>query len=356
MTAHPLVIHAPNIHVGGGAVLLRSLLHTIAESDTEWDCDAILDERLTIEQSGEHLRMHRFSSGLRGRWSAERRLTQLATPASRVLCFSSLPPLFRCPGRISVFVQNRNIISAESLANYPRGERWKAQLQRTWFQSRHQNAHEYIVQTQTMADLLEQRLGSTARIRIHPFLPQALPVESDPSERPATVPFVTRTPNYDYCYVATGEPHKNHRALIQAWGLLARQGLFPSLCLTLDRQNFRELCEWIDAQSQQHGLRVKNLGYVSRDEVDQLYRSCRCLVFPSQYESFGMPLLEAQAQGLTIIAAERDYVRDVVQPAESFDPDSPRSIARAVARHLQATPTSETPGTPQQFLQRLFAA
>ncbi len=354
MAANHLVMHAPNIHVGGGAVLLQSLLRSLADSG--YECDALVDERLDLKQTAGGQRIHRFSSGLRGRWTAERRLLQLATPASRVLCFSSLPPLFRCPGRISVFVQNRNIISTASLAGYPRGERWKAQLQRSWFRSRHQNAHEYVVQTQTMADLLEQRLGSAARIRIHPFLPEPPQPEHQATERPATVPFVSRSPTYDYCYVATGEPHKNHRALIQAWGLLARQGLFPSLCLTLARHNFTELCDWIDAQSQLYGLQVKNLGYVSRDEIDQLYRSCRGLVFPSQYESFGMPLLEAQAQGLTILAAERDYVRDVVEPAETFDPDSPRSIARAVARHLQAAPAYQAPGTPEQFLQRLFAA
>ena len=39
---------------------------------------------------------------------------------------------------------------------------------------------------------------------------------------------------YDFIYVATGEPHKNHKRLIEAWKILGRDGIKPSLCLTID--------------------------------------------------------------------------------------------------------------------------
>jgi glycosyltransferase involved in cell wall biosynthesis len=137
---------------------------------------------------------------------------------------------------------------------------------------------------------------------------------------------------YDFCYVSTGEPHKNHRALVEAWTLLARQQWFPSLCLTVSAEGFPQLHRWIAEASRRHNLNIDNVGYVSSERVDEIYLRSRALVYPAMYESFGLPLVEARRHGLRIVAAERDYVRDVVAPDECFDPQSARSIARAVER------------------------
>ena len=47
-----------------------------------------------------------------------------------------------------------------------------------------------------------------------------------------------------------------------------------------------------------------------------------------------MPLIKASKIGLPIIAVEKDYVRDVCAPKETFDPQSPLSISRAIKRFL----------------------
>ena len=56
--------------------------------------------------------------------------------------------------------------------------------------------------------------------------------------------------------------------------------------------------------------------------------------YPSLFEAYGLPLIEAQKLGLPVIAAELDYVRDLIDPVESFNPLSPRSISRSVKRFL----------------------
>ena len=58
------------------------------------------------------------------------------------------------------------------------------------------------------------------------------------------------------------------------------------------------------------------------------------LIYPSKIESFGLPLIEADAMNLPIIAAELDYVRDICSPTQTFDPNSSISIARAIMRFL----------------------
>jgi glycosyltransferase involved in cell wall biosynthesis len=79
------------------------------------------------------------------------------------------------------------------------------------------------------------------------------------------------------------------------------------------------------------------------------------LIYPSILESYGLPLLEARAAGLPLITGELDYVRDIVDPEETFDPASPLSIARAVKRFM-GRPEQRVGGvSAQEFLERLLA-
>ena len=138
----------------------------------------------------------------------------------------------------------------------------------------------------------------------------------------------------DFVYVASGESHKNHRQLVEAWCLLAKEGLFPSLKLTLDSAHFAELSSWIEKKIEKYRLNVENVGNLPHAQIKQLYDQVDALIYPSTFESFGLPLIEATQAGLPVLASELDYVRDVLDPEQTFDPESAVSIARAVKRFL----------------------
>jgi glycosyltransferase involved in cell wall biosynthesis len=93
-------------------------------------------------------------------------------------------------------------------------------------------------------------------------------------------------------------------------------------------------------------LRLINLGSQPHEQIIHLYTQVQALIYPSTFESFGLPLIEARQAGLAILAAELDFVRDVVDPEQVFDPQSHVSIARAVRRFL---------GEPAQALPLLSA-
>jgi glycosyltransferase involved in cell wall biosynthesis len=137
---------------------------------------------------------------------------------------------------------------------------------------------------------------------------------------------------HDFVYVGSGESHKNHRRLIDAWILLAQEGCHPSLALTVDVAEFPDLCDLIEAQKRIHGLRIENKGALPPSRVAELYKCSGALIYPSTLESLGLPLIEARNAGLAVLAGELDYVRDVLNPEETFDPNSAVSIARAVKR------------------------
>ena len=82
---------------------------------------------------------------------------------------------------------------------------------------------------------------------------------------------------------------------------------------------------------------IESLGRVPADELAALYRRAAALVFPSLYEGFGQPPLEAMACGCPVACSSRGSLPEVVgDAARLFDPESPEAIAAAVRDVLAA--------------------
>src|SRR5262245_40356148 len=86
------------------------------------------------------------------------------------------------------------------------------------------------------------------------------------------------------------------------------------------------------------GLRDDELvitGYVSDDDLVDLYNLCHVFVFPSLYEGFGLPALEAMACGAAVIGSNTSSIPEVIGRQEAlFDPSRPADIAEALERLL----------------------
>jgi glycosyltransferase involved in cell wall biosynthesis len=339
-----LIIHAPGVRTGGGKTLLEGLLR-----DVTVPCEALLDERLIAAQPqlAPQVSVHPIRRDLFGRLTAELSLQDMGTDDDIVLCFANLPPLFRCRGAVFVFLQNRYLVEDAPLAGLPTRTRLKIRLDRAWLRLRARHARAIIVQTASMALAVSQTLRTDALVM--PFRPGREPV-------PPKL-FGSRTSDgvpATFLYVASGEPHKNHHRLIQAWAMLARDGVRPGLVITLQRESNPRLYDWICEVRAEHRLAVEFASPSGSESLARLYSSADALIYPSLMESFGLPLMEAVEAGLPILASERDYVRDVVSPAQSFDPESAISIARALRRFLAQPEATAEVDSPAQFLSRLM--
>lgn len=323
-----LILHATNISRGGGKSLLDALL---AALPLGFEAVAQLDSRMMLPADiPENLKIRFVEPSILQRLLAEWWLAKNVKSGDLVICFGSLSPLFKLQGRTSLFIQNRYLIDKNSLAAFPLKTRLRLSFERIWLALTASNADEFIVQSPAMKTaLLLSGLVKKQPVHVRPFV--AVP---EGYRRTIDLQKSGASKTYDFIYVASGEPHKNHRQLVEAWCLLAEQNLFPSLCLTLDENASEELCVWIDEKTNSCGLKLINVGFLPHDQVLTLYSQTRALIYPSRFESFGLPLIEATQAGLTVVAAELDYVRDVLDPEQSFDPDSPISIARAVKRYL----------------------
>ena len=137
-------------------------------------------------------------------------------------------------------------------------------------------------------------------------------------------------------YVARLEhPGKNHVRLLQAYARLAqRDGFCHRLVLCGPDWNGSEA---IHECITRLGLesRVLTTGFVTSEDLPDLYHGADLFVFPSLYEGFGIPLVEAMAAGLPACVADRSSLPEVAGDAALlFDPLDPDSIERSIERML----------------------
>jgi glycosyltransferase involved in cell wall biosynthesis len=85
------------------------------------------------------------------------------------------------------------------------------------------------------------------------------------------------------------------------------------------------------AELRRRGAEVR--GYVPKDELVRLYQHAACLVLPSRYEGFGLPVVEAMACGTPVVAADDEAMREVAGDAAVFGADVTAGVRRALAEH-----------------------
>jgi glycosyltransferase involved in cell wall biosynthesis len=125
-------------------------------------------------------------------------------------------------------------------------------------------------------------------------------------------------------YPANPWPHKNHARLYEAFALV-RHGR-PELRLVITGTG----------HAAQLPEGVENRGRVPYDELVRLYRTASALVFPSLYEGFGLPPVEAMACACPVASSNAASLPEVCgEAAELFDPLSPQDMARAIEAVLE---------------------
>jgi glycosyltransferase involved in cell wall biosynthesis len=339
-----LIVHATNIHTGGGAILLNDLITNMPEKN---ELLVFLDQRFVLPESlSKNITIVSVAPTVASRLKAEYMLLQASNENIKVICFGNLPPLFKLKSSVILFLQNRHLVDDEYLNRFPIKTRIKIFIEKLWFKFRASNIKMYMVQTQSMRAALEKiEWTKDSQIMLAPFISFTNNVQvlgNNVCEK------------YDFLYVASGQPHKNHVNLILAWCILAEMKQFPSLCLTIDGRLYPDLLLFLNKKKSEFELRIENVGFVPYQSIGCLYSKANALIYPSLSESFGMPLLEAQKLNMPILASELDFVRDNVEPAQSFNPDSPVSIARAVSRYFNLVLVREKICDPKEFIEKII--
>jgi glycosyltransferase involved in cell wall biosynthesis len=110
-----------------------------------------------------------------------------------------------------------------------------------------------------------------------------------------------------FLFVGTAEPRKNLGRVIEAFGrfLDGKRGSRPYQLVVAGSKNFAH-GQFVQALRERYGLQADDLvwtGYVTQKELSLLYCGAKALVFPSLYEGFGIPILEAMASGTPVLTS-----------------------------------------------------
>jgi len=166
--------------------------------------------------------------------------------------------------------------------------------------------HVFAISARTKRDLVDVYGTDEGKITVTPLAP-------DPDFRPAG--------EHDsfLLFVSAIEPRKQPLAAIDAANAVGRK------LIVVGPPKDAELA----AELARRGADVR--GYVPKEELVHLYQSAACLVFPSRYEGFGLPVVEAMACGTPVVAAPEPALQEVAGDAGIFTHDLAEGITRALS-------------------------
>lgn len=129
--------------------------------------------------------------------------------------------------------------------------------------------------------------------------------------------------------VTNFKPHKNTGRVIEAFRIVRET--MPEMTLAVVGNDPRGFAKGLGRPGQLEAENVRLLGYVGDGSLMTLLTSAEVFVFPSLYEGFGFPVLEAMARGTPVVTSAVTSIPEVGGDAVIYsDPDDPRSIADAI--------------------------
>lgn len=139
--------------------------------------------------------------------------------------------------------------------------------------------------------------------------------------------------------VGTLEPRKNHLRLIEAFTSMAMQERLPHHLVISGAHGWKDRPLQLHAQNSPLANRIHFLGYVPGADLPALYRGASAFAFPSLYEGFGLPVLEALACGVPTLISTDPALTEVAGGGTTavVRPESVEDMAAALYRLLVDT-------------------
>ncbi|MDE0578536.1 MAG: glycosyltransferase family 1 protein [bacterium] len=185
----------------------------------------------------------------------------------------------------------------------------------------------------TVSEFCRSRL--VERLGADPERVVVLPAPVDASSGASEMPLAAAEPDLSHPFVlypAVAYPHKNHEVLLRALARLAADGVDVALVASGGPgprdAKLDHLADELGVGSKWH-----RLGRIPRAVLDGLFRQAVAMVFPSRYEGYGLPVVEAMARGCPVVAADAGALPEVVGAGgRLLDPDDEDQWADAIGK------------------------
>ncbi|MEH1843560.1 MAG: glycosyltransferase family 1 protein [Nostoc sp.] len=134
-------------------------------------------------------------------------------------------------------------------------------------------------------------------------------------------------------FVSTIEPRKNINALISAFNLLKKQYKIAHQLILIGKKGWNYKPIFFDIESSPWKSQIHHLDYLSDELVALFYSKADVFVYPSHYEGFGLPVLEAMTLGAPVVTSNTSSIPEVSGDAAILiDPNDPVQLAEAILK------------------------
>jgi glycosyltransferase involved in cell wall biosynthesis len=134
--------------------------------------------------------------------------------------------------------------------------------------------------------------------------------------------------------VGTIEPRKNYVSLIQAFAQVRKKADIS--CVICGKTGWKSEATFAAHQKSPYKEDIKFIGSVSDEELLQLYNQAELLFYPSYFEGFGLPIVEAMACGLPVVASNTSSIVELVQDKDLlFAPEDIAGFSKKILALLQ---------------------
>jgi len=302
------------INSGGGKKILETILYRLSE---KYDLDNyffLFDSRLKLNKSFNNLKYYskiKASEGIRKSFYKKNK-----NIFSSVFCMSNVPPPIKLDVNVTIYFHN-DLFLEPLASNLKFKLRMLNLIKKYYILINNKKQYSWIVQTELMKYKVEKSLN------IKPNKISTLPIFNVEGN------YIGNKEKNKFLYVSNFSKHKNHFNLFKAF-IDASSNLEDrvELHLTIDKSIY-EVSFYANTKLPEN-LRIINHGELNHNDLSKLYASSEYFIFPSLNESFGLPLVESVSMGCKVIASELEYVKQVIRPSLTFNPNSVKSISESI--------------------------
>lgn len=313
-----LCIVANNIHSGGGQVVLESFIMSELKNYESIVCHVNENINWNIELP-ENVKIINCKSDLFSRLKKEWEIYKSSKNFTDIYFLGNLPPIFKNKSHTYLYFHNKLLIDA-SMAKFSFKQRLGFYIQKLLLNCFLKNVNTVLVQSSLMKKDFSKKFPKK-NVQIKAYLPF-----HDIEKVKKTPPQKIKN---SLIYVGSDLPHKNLKPLLKCISHLKSQGIDLYFHATLSPE-----CQSLEPEL----LNCINDFIHSKDRLEllSLIHNSEFLVFPSLNESFGLPLWEAKQLGTKVIAADLEYVHEIIEPDFVFDPLDTKDMERVIKTALQS--------------------
>ena len=326
-------IYAVGLHSQGGLNILNRFLEYKNE-----DFVYFLDSRLKTEKkknyifvnSNHFMRILHFI-----------KLRKILKPNDHILFLNGLPPILNLKCKTSVAFQNANLFRDFYKINFLKWIFSLDSIRYLNFKIYSKFVDNWYIFSPRAEEILKKKLKKYINIKIVNIYENIKMPKFNMGENQEIIKF-------DFIYPASLMEHKNHRLLINTLIELSKDNIFPRVLITLDKEsllkiNYEEIVN-------RHKLKLYNNYEKNHKKFLELYKQSKCLLYLSENETIGLPILEAYSQGLITIAPNLPYSSQFIEPDYVFDLKSKTDLKELIVKILHKKIEKKNNFKPFKFL------